>query len=175
MTRWFRFYAEAMRDPKVVTLSDKDFRLWVNLLSIASENDGNLPSIDGLKGVLKVRLDHLLAALKRLISAGLIDPLEGGYKPHGWEKRQYISDTSTERVKKHRGKCNVSVTPPDSDTDTDKRKKEKISEFGAERGVTIDLNDSRWPVAKARYRKETGKPLNASKWTFPERYFEPKH
>ena len=34
MSRWFRFYAEAMRNPKVARLSDKEFRLWVELLAV---------------------------------------------------------------------------------------------------------------------------------------------
>jgi len=121
MSRWFRFYAEAMRNPKVIRLSDADFRLWMKLLSIASENDGIVPEIGDLKLVLNARLDHLLGALKRLISGGLIDPLEVGYKPHGWEKYQYKSDTSNERVAKHRAKGNVTVTPPDTEAETEKK------------------------------------------------------
>lgn len=32
MSRWFRFYADAVRNPKVARLSDQQFRLWVELL-----------------------------------------------------------------------------------------------------------------------------------------------
>ncbi len=117
MSKWFRFYAEAMRNPKVAALSDREFRLWVQLLSVSSENDGRLPPAAELKHVLNTRLDHLLTGLKRLISASLIDPLEDGYTPHHWEKFQYKSDTSTERVHKHRAQRNVSETPPEADTE----------------------------------------------------------
>jgi hypothetical protein len=117
--RWFRFYADAMRKPKVARLSDKDFRLWVELLAIASENDGHIPDAEDLKHLLRRRLDHLKGGIERLLRARLIDCLSDGYKPHSWDKYQYKSDTSTERVKAHREKCNVSVTPPDTDTDTD--------------------------------------------------------
>lgn len=86
--RWFRFYAEAMRNPKVAKLSDKQFRLWVQLLSVASENDGKIPAVDDLKVVLNRRLDHLLTGVKELLSAGLIDSLEYGYEPHNWSKWQ---------------------------------------------------------------------------------------
>lgn len=119
MSRWFRFYADAHRNPKVAKLSDKDFRLWVELLSIASEKDGLIPCLEDVKHVLKRRLDHLSSAVDRLISAGLIEPLEHGYEPHGWAKRQYKSDVSTDRVRKHRQQCNVSETPPDTETDTE--------------------------------------------------------
>jgi hypothetical protein len=106
MSRWFRFHAAAMRNPKVARLSDKEFRLWVELLATACENDGFITC-----------LDHLSTGVERLISMGLIDRLEHGYEPHGWSKHQYKSDTSTDRVQKHREKRNVSVTPPDTDTE----------------------------------------------------------
>ena len=119
MSRWFRFYADAMRNPKVLRLSDKDFRLWVGLMAIASENGGKNPHDNDLKLVLGMRLDHLKGGLNRLIRGGLIDAIDDGYEPHQWNKYQYKSDTSTDRVQKHREKRNVSVTPPDTETDTE--------------------------------------------------------
>lgn len=119
MSRWFRFHADAMRNPKVGRLSDKEFRLWVELLCVAADNDGLIPCLDDLKHVLKRRLDHLSTGVDRLISVGLIECLEDGYAPHDWNKSQYKSDVSTDRVKKHREKRNVSETPPDTDTDTE--------------------------------------------------------
>lgn len=119
MSRWFRFYAEAMRNPKVMRLADNDFRLWVRLLAVASENDGRLPPIGDLKLLLSARLDRLADGLQRLINAGLIDVAGQGYEPHNWSKFQYKSDTSTPRVTLHRAKRNVTVTPPDTDTETE--------------------------------------------------------
>lgn len=130
MTKWFRFYADAMRNPKVAALSDREFRLWVALLSAASENDGRLPPAKELKHLLNMRLDHLLSGLKRLISSGLIDALEQGYEPHHWEKFQYKSDSSTERVHKHRAQRNVSETPPDTETEQ-RQKKEPIERLSS--------------------------------------------
>jgi hypothetical protein len=119
MSRWFRFYAEAMRNPKVARLTDKEFRLWVELLAVAAENDGAIPCLDDLKHLLKRRLDHLSTGVERLISMGLIDALDDGYEPHHWAKFQYRSDVSTDRVHKHRAKRNVSETPPETDTEAD--------------------------------------------------------
>lgn len=127
MNKWFRFYSDAMRNPKVAKLADNDFRLWVELLAVASENDGKIPNLEDLKHLLRRRLDHLKGGVKRLISNGLIDVLEGGYEPHNWTKFQYKSDSSTDRVRKHRSKRNVSVTPPDTDTDTEEEKNTKKS------------------------------------------------
>lgn len=104
-----------MDDPKLLSISDKDLRLWLRLLCYASKNDGNLPIITTLSKVLRVRLDHLQQGVNRLINVGLIDELaislDQHYRPHNWSKRQYKSDTCNDRVAKHREKCNVTVTP----------------------------------------------------------------
>jgi hypothetical protein len=125
MSRWFRAYADTHRNPKVASLSDRQFRLWHNLLCIAAENDGVIPSAEELKSILNVRLDYLLRGLEGLLKGGLIDPLRGGYAPRNWDKRQYKSDTSTDRVHKFRAKRNVSETPPDTEADTETEKKEE--------------------------------------------------
>ena len=104
MSRWFRFYADAMRNPKVIGLADNDFRLWVKLLAVASENDGLIPALPQLKLVLHTRFDRLADGLLRLCNASLIDVAGACYTPHNWGKFQYKSDTSTPRVTLHREK-----------------------------------------------------------------------
>jgi hypothetical protein len=127
VSRWFRSYADTHRNPKVAQLSDPDFRLWHQLLCIAAENDGLIPPLEGLKSLLKRRLDHLLCAVDRLVKAGLIDASETGFIPHNWLKRQFKSDNSTERVQRFRNaKGNVSETPPDTETYTETEKKEEM-------------------------------------------------
>ena len=42
---WFRFYAEALNDPKVQRLDGETFKGWVNLLCLAKAHDGTLPDI----------------------------------------------------------------------------------------------------------------------------------
>jgi hypothetical protein len=134
MARWFRLYSEVVNDPKVQRLPCEDFRAWINLLCLASENDGRLPSIDDVAFALRMTTDGALTVVERLSNAGLIDRLNGGangyhYAPHGWDKRQYKSDTSTERVKRFRQRSEtVSVTPPETEADTDtESKKEKVT------------------------------------------------
>jgi hypothetical protein len=123
MSRWFRSYADKHRNPKVAKLSDADFRLWDQMLCIASENEGVIPPAEDLKHVLNRRLDHLSSALKRLVDGQLIDALSDGYAPRNWDEKQYKSDTSTPRVQAFRAKRNVSgnvsETPPETDTETD--------------------------------------------------------
>lgn len=124
MNTWFRFYNQAIRDPKVLRLTDSDFRLWVGLLSVASEQGGHIPAVEDLKLILNRRLDHLLCGLKRLVKAELIDALTGDltgcYEPHNWTKFQYKSDTSTPRVQRFRNsQRNIDETPPEPDTESD--------------------------------------------------------
>lgn len=142
MSRWYRSYADQHRNPKVIALSDKDYRLWHQLLGVAAENDGLIPPISILKSLVTVRYDRLNHALKSLLAAELIDTYEDGYKPRNWDKRQYKSDTSTARVQKHRAAGNVSETPPDTETDNivSEPKGSSTAARYAFEGRTIKLN-----------------------------------
>lgn len=110
---WFRFYNSAPDHPKVVMLPDAHFRTWVELLSLASKLNGVIPdSMEMLARTLRKSPQKAANSLQVLLSAGLIDQIEGGFVPHNWEIRQFKSDgTSTERVKRFRNKeRNVSET-----------------------------------------------------------------
>ncbi len=147
MSRWFRFYADAMRNPKVAKLSDAEFRLWVKLLAVASENDGSIPALDGLKSVLNTRIDRLSKALNSLVMSGLIDELSVGYEPHNWAKFQYKSDTSTARVTLHRKrKETLHETAPDTETDTETDTEVPLAKAN---GASHDPNKIFWDNAKA--------------------------
>jgi len=104
---WFRLYDELLDDPKVQKLSPDDFRSYVNLLCLANRNDGRLPEMEEVSFALRVTLDGALTVVERLVIATLIDKRSGGanglhYAPHGWQKRQYKSDTSAERTRRYR-------------------------------------------------------------------------
>lgn len=122
---WFRFYNEVLDDPKVQMLEPELFKAWVNLLCLAAKNNGKLPDAQSISFAL--RCDETMAKryIERLRNATLIDRLNGGadgwhYAPHGWGKRQYKSDSSSERVKRYRQRSKpVTVTPPETETDTD--------------------------------------------------------
>src|SRR5688572_7229352 len=99
MSRWFRFYAEALDDPKVQKLDPATFKQWVNILCLACKHEGFLPSHDDIAFALRIDIIALESLLDRLLIAGLIDVLKGGpngsrIAPHGWAKRQYKSDGS---------------------------------------------------------------------------------
>ena len=73
MSRWFRYYDEALDDPKVQRLSGDLFKVWVNLLSLASKNDGKLPSADDISFRLRISVQD--AQQRGSISAWAEKPL----------------------------------------------------------------------------------------------------
>jgi hypothetical protein len=124
MNRWFRFYDEAINDPKILKLSDKLHRIWIGILCAASKNNGELPPIEDLSLMLRIKPEKMKHAVESLIKSGLVDIDGVIFRPHNWDKRQFKSDVSTERVKRFR---NSKVTPPETETETEtetERKKE---------------------------------------------------
>ncbi len=120
MSRWFRYYDEALNDPKVQTLPGELFKTWVNLLSVASKYNGKLPVISELSYLLRRRSDHLQRDLNTLVERGLFDLVGDHLEPHNWQRRQYKSDNSTARVQQHRAeKRNVSCNDDETSTETD--------------------------------------------------------
>lgn len=103
MNRWFRFYDEALNDPKVQRLAPHLFKAWVNLLCLASKNGGKIPSDDDVAFQLRVSVQDAAQHIDELILAGLVDIEANGCRvPHNWSERQYASDSSAERTRKYR-------------------------------------------------------------------------
>jgi hypothetical protein len=130
MSRWFRFYDEALNDPKVQRLSGDLFKAWANFLCLASKNNGAVLRADvtfALRFTDETETDFYLG---KLIEANLIEDRGDVLVPHNWDKRQYKSDTSTDRVKRFRNggkplrkrKATVSETPPDTEQNRTEQK-----------------------------------------------------
>jgi hypothetical protein len=127
--RWFRFYDDAINDPKVLRLSDELYRAWTILLCFASKHEGKLPPADDIAIALRLKPSKVCEWITKLVSGGLIDKTGTGFEPHNWNGRQYKSDVSTERVKRFRnGKRNVSETasetPPEQKQTTEQSRAE---------------------------------------------------
>lgn len=144
MSRWFRHYAGMMSDPKFggVARFCKRSRaevlfVWGCLLESASEYDSAVYSwdADAIAEMLGIETEVAQAIHDALAAKGLI---EGG-RIASWDRRQFKSDDSAERVKEHRQRkkiasettpkpvvtpCNGDVTPPETeaypDTETEK-------------------------------------------------------
>lgn len=122
--RWWRAYSRARHDPKLLKLSDRDFRWWFNFVCVAADSDGVMPSHADLAVEFRASGATVTKALDALVAAGLLDHDETGIHPHNWNGLQYKSDVSNERVKRFRERhrndeCNVTETPSESEADTE--------------------------------------------------------
>lgn len=117
---WFRFYNEVLNDPKVQNLEEWIFKIWINCLCVASLYDGRLGTLHDVSFALRETKERVSLAFHTLIEFRFIVTIDETFHMRSWNKRQYISDSSTERVRKYRKRFkNVTVTPPDSDSDSD--------------------------------------------------------
>ena len=94
MSRWWRAYDEAVDDPKLILLSDRQFRVWFNLCCITSQNEGKLPVINVVAVKLRMTPDKAKHAIAELAALGLVDVTADGSSMHNWNGRQYRSDVS---------------------------------------------------------------------------------
>lgn len=164
-------YADVLDDPKVQRLPPDLFKAWVNLLCLASRNDGVLPSIEDISFALRMSQDVTRDMVVTLSRHGLLDG-DDELSPHNWAERQFKSDSAEDaKIRKRRQRerektANVTdnvttchsdshneVTPPEqSRTDTEQSRAEtraadpkhwvEVQEFLKER--TDDLSD--WEI-----------------------------
>jgi hypothetical protein len=150
--QWFRFYNEALDDPKIQKLDGETFKAWINLLCLCARNDGLPHSVNDIAFALRLDFHGCSTVLSRLADGGLLDRLNGGangmhYGVHGWDKRQYKSDTSTDRVKRFRQRSSnatetVIETAPETDTDTDTDKSNSYKRTALATRLPDDWNPS---------------------------------
>lgn len=128
--RWFRLYAEFAHDPKVQMLSETDQRRYIMLLCLRCSN-GNVTLQDSeVAFQLRISIDEALDTKRVLTEKGLIC---NAWQPTAWDVRQFASDSSADRVRKHRENAklnaasstgmhkvqrrNVTVTTPETETE----------------------------------------------------------
>jgi len=126
--QWFRLHNKLLNDPSVQGLSSDHFKIYINLLCYASSIDrgGYIGTLHETSFALRETIPTVTSCFNVLQGVGLIVTNETDgetFQIPQWKKKQYESDSSTERVKRHREKVKrsktVTVTPPDTDTDTD--------------------------------------------------------
>ena len=148
--KWFRFHTEVLDDPKVQRLNATVFRFWVNLLCLAASADGAIPTVDDVAFRLRMSTHDAGQYLDELILAGLVDiQPDGSRMIHNWSRRQYRSDNSTERVRRHRarlranggdetrGNANETLQQP-----TDRRRKRLLRHENEPRNVSETAPDT---------------------------------
>lgn len=177
MTRWFRFYTSVVDDPKAQMLAPDLFKHWVNVLCIAAENDGELPSLSAVAFKLRLAEPKAAAVLVKLCGFGLLDKTDKGFKPHNWDGRQYKSDktdnTNADRQKRFRdrqrnddsnaksnGVTSVTSKQPDTETDTETEVEKKETRASAlPDDWPTDFREQFWKL----YPNKVGKPKALAK------------
>ena len=98
---WFRLYSEFAHDPKIQMMPEQMQRRYIMLLCMRCSE--TLETLHETEIAFQMRLsDDELAKTKELfLSKGFIDEQ---WNFTNWEKRQYASDSSTVRVRRHRDK-----------------------------------------------------------------------
>lgn len=127
MNPWFRFYSEFSHDPKVQMMTEAMQRRYIMVMCLRCSNA--LVTLHETEIAFHLRItDAELAETKALfIAKGFIDDK---WNLLNWDKRQFKSDSSAERVARHRENkkkaSNADVTLQqrqsnalDTDTDTD--------------------------------------------------------
>lgn len=117
--KWFRFYHEVYRDPKVQDLRPELFRFWVNFLCVASDSEPR--GVIASESHLKRALGLTAATVKRYVSdcegAGLLHvSITGSLVPHNWDCRQPDGDDAAKRKREQRAKTYVD-SPKDMSRD----------------------------------------------------------
>lgn len=117
---WFRLYSEFATDPKVQRLTEENQRRFIMVLCIRCSNDNVTLQDEDVAFQLRIGNDEWLETKAILMEKNLITE---DNSPVNWDKRQRQSDTSNERVKRHRElkktemvSRNWSVTLPKQDS-----------------------------------------------------------
>ena len=152
--KWFRCYTDIIDDHKINIMSAEAFKVMMFIFAYCSEQDNDgIITEDAEKLMWRLRyLDEnqqviFNQSIGELIDLRVLDVDEGTdcLIVLNWNTRQYKSDSSAERVRKHRAKKKASVlgdkanlcsdvtidvtsnvTPSETDTDKKQNKKEKI-------------------------------------------------
>ncbi len=165
--QWFRLYAEFAFDPKVQMMSEALQRRFVMLLCLRCGNgDEMLHPLqdDEIAFQMRIGESEWHETKSVFIAKGFIDECNNILN---WNQRQFVSDSSAERVRRHRerkkqGKIadklgNVTVTPPEAeaDTETDTEK----SSSSSKQSTDLCEDDSATRPQRGSARPDPTRPL----------------
>jgi len=136
---WFRLYSEFAHDPKIQMLSEAMQRRYVMLMCLRCSEVLETLHETEIAFQLRLSTSELDETKDLFISKKFIDK---HWNLLNWDKRQFVSDSSTMRVAKHRNKkkqvSNVDETlqerpsnATDTDTDTEQIQKKVNNKRGS--------------------------------------------
>jgi hypothetical protein len=113
---WFRFYHEWASDPKVQIMAEAMQRRLVMLFCIqASTGIDELPPSERdehLALSMRISLDEVATTRVEFVKRGFIDT---DWTLRNWDARQFVSDSSAERMRRHRASKRSAVENVTSD------------------------------------------------------------
>jgi hypothetical protein len=136
MSRWYRAYAGTVKDDKLAEVSviagcsrSVAIAVWHAILESAAETDDG-GRFETTPRRVAAALCEPLAAIQAVFDGMTEIAMIGGDSVTAWKARQYESDKSTERSRKHRetkrnahatlqGRC---ATPPETEAETEEQK-----------------------------------------------------
>ena len=130
MSLWFRMYSEMLNDPDIQTLPLASFKAYINALCLAGSDPssgGNIGTLDRVSFAFRETKQAVSSAFHALIESELIVTDGETFQIPTWRKRQFKSDSSTERVKRFRKRGgNVTETPSEQNrTDTEQNREKQ--------------------------------------------------
>ena len=154
--RWFRMYAEFASDPKLQMLSECYQRRYLMILCLRCSNgDVTLQDVE-VAFQLRIDVTEWEKTKAVFVEKNLINEHN---QPIAWEKRQFASDSSAERVAAHRARkkdeCNVTVTPPEKEKEKESKKEKEKSNADA-----LDGFDEFWSI----YERKGTKKQAMARW-----------
>jgi hypothetical protein len=105
---WLRLDENARKNKKLRNIPAELFRFWFNCLCFARSTDNQGRARDGWLDISDLAWDSHLSETKatvqveKLVSAVLVDKIQGRYRMHDWDLWQYKSDLSTPRTRRFR-------------------------------------------------------------------------
>ena len=150
---WFRLYSEFAHDPKIQMLPEAMQRRYVMLMCLRCSE--TLETLHETEIAFQLRLSEaeLIETKQLFVSKNFIDKQ---WNLLNWDKRQFVSDSSTSRVRKHRDKkkqpsnddetlqkrqSNAIDTDTDTDTDKNKEKNKRGSRLSQDFCLPIEWRD----------------------------------
>lgn len=162
---WFRLYSEFAHDPKIQMLSEAMQRRYVMLMCLRCSE--TLETLHETEIAFQLRLSEaeLIETKKLFISKNFIDRQ---WNLLNWDKRQFVSDSSTMRVARHREKkkqvSNSDETLQERlsnaiDTEADTDKKQNKRKLGSRLSNDLFILPEEWKNFCHQHRPE----LNCNK------------
>lgn len=147
---WFRLYSEFAHDPKIQMLSEAMQRRYVMLMCLRCSE--TLETLHETEIAFQLRLSEaeLIETKQLFIGKNFIDK---HWNLLNWDKRQFVSDSSTMRVRKHRNNKKqpsndgetLQERPSNAiDTDTDTDKKQIQRNKATIVATPVGVSDSVW-------------------------------